>query len=184
MMLEHLVYSTAIAIFIYTIYRKKECLYIIIGSAYAPDIDLIADRIFKKIDITVLVYGDPIKHGDFHNILIMILYATLVALILNTINIKMKDSFILASIGFAAHLFEDALVFNPAYRFLLPIFDKIYGIGLITNYNGHKDFYGIANTEVLAIGIILVIISICIKYIFDNNMKAEVAVVTNGRGGI
>ena len=174
MLSEHLVYSVAIAIFIYTIYRKKEILYIIIGSAYAPDIDIIADSIFKKVGITVLVYGEPIKHGDFHNILIMILYAALIALILNTINIKMKDSFILACIGFVAHLFEDALVFNPAYRFFWPISDKLYGIGLIANYNDHRDFYGIANTEVLAIGIILVILSICIKYLFDNNIKTMI----------
>jgi hypothetical protein len=171
MLSEHLVYSTAIAILIYTIYRREECLYIIIGSAYAPDIDLIADHILRKIGITVLVYGQHIKHGDFHNILVMILYATLIALLLNTVNIKMRDAFILACIGFGAHLFEDALVFNPGYRFFWPISDKIYGIGLIANYDGNVDFYGIANTKVLIIGILLVILSICIKYIFDNNVK-------------
>lgn len=180
MLLEHLVYSTAIAIFIYTIYRKKECLYIIIGSAYAPDIDLIADKILKKIGITILVYGEPIKHGDFHNILIMIIYAILIALLLNTTNIKMKDSFILASIGFASHLLEDALVFNPGYRFFWPISDKIYGIGVLGfDYNRNTDFYEIANTEVLIIGIFLVILSIFIKYIFDNKIKS--VIVINGR---
>lgn len=180
MIFEHWIYSTAIAIFIYTIYRKKECLYIIIGSAYAPDIDYIADKILKKIGITILVYGEPIKHGDFHNILILIIYAILVALILNAINIKMKDSFILASIGFAAHLFEDALVFNPGYRFFWPISNQIYGMGIIGfGYNHSKDLYGIANTEVLIIGIILVILSLCIKYIFDNNIKSIIRV--NGR---
>lgn len=183
MLSEHLIYSAVIVILIYTVYRKKECLYIIIGSAYAPDIDMVADRILKKVGITVLVYGEPIKHGDFHNILVMILYAVLIALMLNTINIEMKDSLILASIGFGAHLFEDALVFNPGYRFFWPISDKLYGIGIIGhNYNAHRDFYGIANKEVLMIGIILVILSICIKYIFDNNAKT--AVITNGRGGI
>jgi hypothetical protein len=183
MLFEHWIYSTAVAIFIYTIYRKKECLYIIIGSAYAPDMDIIADSIFKKIGITILVYGQPIKHGDFHNILVMIIYAILITLLLNAINIKMKDSFILASLGFAAHLFEDALVFNPGYRFFWPISDKIYGIGILGfDYNRNADFYGIANTEVLIMGIILVILSICIKYIFDNNMKS--VIVTNGRGGL
>jgi membrane-bound metal-dependent hydrolase YbcI (DUF457 family) len=179
MLLEHLIYSTAIAILIYTLYRKKECLFIIIGSAYVSDIDMVADSILKKMSIVVLVYGQPIQHGDFHNILVMILYATLIALLLNTINIKMKDSFILANIGFGLHLLEDALVFNPGYRFFWPISDKIYGIGLMTNYNGRTDFYGIANTNVLIIGIILVILSLCIKYIFDNNIKTVVR--TNGR---
>ena len=157
---EHWIYSTAIAIVAYATCGKEECLYIIIGSAYVPDVDIFVDRILKKINITILVYGKPIKHGDFHNILVLIAYAILVSLILYTVNIKMKDSFILASIGFGAHLFEDALVFNPGYRFFWPISDQIYGIGLIANYNGHKDFYGIANTEVLVIGIILVILSL------------------------
>jgi membrane-bound metal-dependent hydrolase YbcI (DUF457 family) len=178
MLSEHLVYSTAIAILIYTVYRREECLYIIIGSAYAPDIDLIADHILQKIGVTVLVYGQHIKHGDFHNILVMALYAVLIALALNTINIKMKDSFILAIIGFGAHLFEDALVFNPGYRFFWPISDKMYGIGLISNYDGNIDFYGIANTKVLAIGIICVILTLYIKYMFDNNVTAAIA---NGR---
>ena len=157
---EHWIYSTAIAIVAYATCGKEECLYIIIGSAYVPDVDIFVDRILKKINITILVYGKPIKHGDFHNILVLIAYAILVSLILYTVNIKMKDSFILASIGFGAHLFEDALVFNPGYRFFWPISDQIYCIGLIANYNGHKDFYGIANTEVLVIGIILVILSL------------------------
>lgn len=182
MLAEHLIYSAAVAILIYTVYRKKEVLYIIIGSAYAPDTDIIADYILKKVGIVMLIYGEPIKHGDFHNMLVLIIYAILIALLLNTIHIRMKDSFILASIGFGAHLFEDALVFNPGYRFFWPISDKIYGLGLMTNYNGRVDFYGVANKEVLAVGIILVILSICTKYIFDNNVKA--VVVTNGRGGI
>lgn len=182
MLAEHFVYSTAVAILIYTIYRKKECLYIIIGSAYAPDTDIIADYILKKIGIVVLVYGQHVKHGDFHNILVLTLYAISIALLLNTVDVKMRDSFILASIGFGLHLFEDALVFNPGYRFFWPILDKIYGIGLVTNYNRHTDFFGIANTEVLAIGVVLVILSLVIKYIFDNSIKT--GVVTNGRGGV
>lgn len=172
MIFEHWIYSTAIAIFVYTIYRKKECLYIIIGSSYAPDIDVIADKILKKINITVLIYGQHIKHGDFHNILVMIIYAILIALLLNTINIKIKDSFILASIGFAAHLFEDALVFNPGYRFFWPISDRIFGIGII-DYNNNKDLFGIANTDVLIIGIILVISSLIIKHLSDIAFKSK-----------
>ena len=170
MYFEHWVYSVAIAIFIYTIYRKKECLYIIAGSAYAPDIDVIADKIFKKINITVLVYEQPIKHGDFHNILVMVIYAILVALLLNMTNIKIKDSFILANIGFAAHLFEDALVFNPGYRFFWPVSDQIFGIGII-DYNNNKDLFGIANTEILIIGIILVISSLIIKHLSDKRLN-------------
>lgn len=165
MLSEHLIYSTAFAILTYTVYRREECLYIIIGSAYIPDIDLIADRILKKMSITVLIYGKHIKHGDFHNVLAMILYAILIALLLNTIGIEMKNSFILAIIGFGLHLFEDALVSNHGYKFFWPISDKTYSIGLIENYNGNVDFYGIANTKVLIVGIMFTILSIYMTYI-------------------
>lgn len=164
MLSEHLVYNIAIAILVYTIYKKRYVLSIIILSSYAPDIDVFANSILKKIGITLLFYGEPIKHGDFHNILILLIYATLVALLLNTIKIKMIDSFILASIGFAGHLLEDAIVFNPAYRFFWPISDKLYGIGILGfDYNNNVDFYGIANTEVLTVGLIFIILAIIIN---------------------
>lgn len=159
MLIEHLIYNIAIAILIYTIYEKRYVLSIIILSTYSPDIDFVTDSILKKIGITLLIYGDPIKHGDFHNILVLIIYGILVALLLNTIKIKMIDSFILASIGFTAHLFEDYIVFNPGYRFFWPISDKIYGIGLI-KYNA--DFYGIANKDVLIVGLIFIILCVII----------------------
>lgn len=182
MLSEHLIYNLAIAILIYTVYRKKECLYIIIGSAYIPDIDFLTSHVLKNVGLTLSIYGKQIYHGDFHNILVMVLYATCLMLLINSIGINIKYSFVLANIGFGLHLFEDALVFRMGYRFFWPISDNIYGIGLMTNYNSHRDFYGIANTEVLIIGVILVILSLCIKYIFDNNTKTVVR--TNGRGGI
>ena len=160
MLLEHLIYNIAIAILVYTIYEKRYVLSIIILSAYSPDIDIVTNSILKKIGITLLIYGEPVKHGDFHNILVLLMYAALVVLLLNTIKIKMIDSFILASIGFTAHLLEDAVVFNPAYRFFWPISDKMYGIGIIKY---EADFYGIANKDVLIVGLIFVILSVIIN---------------------
>lgn len=168
MRIEHLVYSTAIAIFLYAIFKNKCGSWIIILSSYSPDVDVIVDKIFKKIGLTILVYGEPIKHGDFHNILILFTYAILVALLLNIINIKLKDSFTFASIGFGAHLLEDALVFNPGYRFLWPISEKIYGIGIM-EYN--YDLYGIATKDVLVTGLILVVISIMFKMLYERREK-------------
>jgi len=174
MLFEHLIFSIAIAILTYTIFRKKECLYIIIGSAYAPDIDIVADYILKKIGITIMIYNHTIRHGDFHNILTLIVFAVLVALLLKVFRFKIKDSFLFASIGFGAHLFEDALVFNPGYRFFYPLSDKVYGIGIISNYNSNIDFFGIANTEILIIGIIFVILSLCIKSYVNSKVNLKI----------
>ena len=87
MLFEHWIYSTAIAIIVGMIYYKhidRDHSWIIIASAYVPDLDMIADTIFKRIGITVLIRGNPIEHGDFHNIAVLLLFGVLAALLLQT----------------------------------------------------------------------------------------------------
>ena len=167
MIFEHWIYSTAIAIIAGMVYYKltgRDYSWIIIGSAYVPDLDMIADRVFKKIGITVLVYGNPIKHGDFHNIAVLLLFAVLAALLLQTVSTRLMDSFIFAGIGFGAHLLEDALVFNPGYRFFWPLSSQVFGIGII-GYN--RNWYGIADREVVIIGLIAVILCAAIRTAYE-----------------
>ncbi len=71
-------------------------------SAYAPDFDIFVDTILRRVGVTLLIDGNPIKHGSFHNIVVLLLFAFSVALLLHPIGIKFIDSFIFASIGFAA----------------------------------------------------------------------------------
>lgn len=167
MLFEHWIYSTAIAIIVGMIYYKltsRDYSWIIIGSAYVPDLDIIADRVFKKMGVTILVYGNPIKHGNFHNIAVLLLFAFLAALLLQTIGIRLMDSFIFASIGFGAHLFEDALVFNPGYRFFWPLSTQKFGIGII-GFN--PNWYGIADKEVLIIGLVAVVLCAIIRTAYE-----------------
>jgi len=98
MKLEHLVYSIAIAIISGMVYRRitgRESSWIIVLSAYAPDIDIIADAILRKIGITVLVYGAPIAK-DFHNLGVLLVYAVAVSFLLY-LGICFVDSFIFAT---------------------------------------------------------------------------------------
>ncbi len=167
MLFEHWIYSTAIAIIVGMIYYRltgREYPWIIIGSAYVPDIDIVISAMLKKIGITVLFYGHRIRHGDLHNIAVLLLFAILAALILQTFGIKFVDSFIFASIGFGAHMFEDALVFNPAYSFFWPISAQTFGIGIF-EYN--RNWYGIADKEVLIIGLIAVIVCVIIRTAYE-----------------
>lgn len=134
MLLEHLIYSTAIAIIVGMIYFKRtgrDPSWIIIASAFAPDIDVFMGEVFRKLDMNVLINGAPIRHGDFHNIAFLLLYAALVALMLRAARMRFFDSFMFAGIGFGAHVFEDALVFNFRYRFMWPVFKQRCGIGRI-----------------------------------------------------
>ncbi len=153
MILEHLIYSTAIAVVFGMLYYRtshREYSWLIIASAYAPDVDVFANALLKKVGITVLMFGAPIHHGDFHNIAVLAVYATAVAFVLHPIGIKFRDSLVFAGVGFAAHLFEDALVFNPGYRFLWPLTMERLGLGWMS-YT--PNIYGIADREVLIVGL-------------------------------
>ena len=76
----------------------------------------------------------------------------------------LTDSFIFASVGFAAHLLEDALVFNPNYRILWPLSFQKFGIGV---FKYKPDLYGVADKEVLAVGLILVGVCAIIRTIYE-----------------
>jgi hypothetical protein len=72
--------------------------WIIIASAYAPDIDIVAGQLLKKLDLNSLINDTPIRHGDFHNIDFLLLFATASALVLRLAGMKFVDSFLFANI--------------------------------------------------------------------------------------
>ena len=109
-------------------------------------------------------YGHPIRHGDFHNIAFLLLYGFFISSLLHNAGIRFRDSFTFASVGFAAHMFEDALVFNPAYRFLWPVSSQEFGLGLLS-YS--PDLYGIADTQVLLIGIFAVLLCAILRTLYE-----------------
>ena len=104
MILEHLVYSIAIAIIFGMIYRRitgRDSSWFIVLSAYTLDVDIIADAVLRKIGVTVPVYGAPIDHGDLHNVGVLLVYAVAVLFLLHPLGIRFMDSLIFASVGFA-----------------------------------------------------------------------------------
>jgi hypothetical protein len=154
MLLEHLVYSTAIAIVLGTLYRRytgRDHAWLVVASAYLPDLDIVADGLLQRIGITVMVHGSPIRHGYFHNVAVMLAYAVFAALLLHPAGVRLADSFFFAAAGFGAHLFEDALVYKGGYAFFWPLSLQHYGIGA---FEYTRDWYGVANTEVLVVGVI------------------------------
>ncbi|MFU8767254.1 MAG: P-loop NTPase, partial [Candidatus Methanoperedens sp.] len=167
MLFEHLIYSTSIAIIAGMIHLKKtgrDYSWIIIASALAPDLDMFAGYILNNFDTFTLINGNPLKHGDFHNIAVLFIFAALVGSILKTTGMKFKDSFIFAGIGFGAHLLEDALVYNPAYAFLWPLSMHSFGIGIV---NYEPDWYGVANTGVLLAGIIVMVLCATARTMYE-----------------
>jgi len=167
---EHIIYSTAFAIIIGMFFYKytgRDPSWIIIICSWAPDIDIIMDRVLSSFGFTLLFEGHRIVHGDFHNIAVMVIFGILMAFFLYPLGIKFFDGLFFSIIGFGAHLFEDALVWAHLYRFFWPLSSKAIGLGLLpTMINEEhyiRDFFGIANFEVLIIGLVLLLIAILIR---------------------
>jgi hypothetical protein len=131
-LLEHLIYSTAIAIIAGMLWFKRtgrDPSWIIIASAYAPDIDIVAGELLQKLDLNILI--TPIRHGDFHNIAFLLLFATAAALMLRLAGMRFVDSFLFGGIGEGAQVFREELIANQAYRSCWPITKQKRGIGTI-----------------------------------------------------
>ncbi|MFZ3168096.1 MAG: hypothetical protein WA130_10820 [Candidatus Methanoperedens sp.] len=130
MLFEHLIYSTAIAIIAGMLWFKRtgrdpSC--IIIASAYAPDFDIVAGELFKKFDMNILTA--PIRHWDFHNIAVLLLFATVAALVLRFAGMRFGESFLLA--GFGARKPKNERFFSRQYRYLWQGEAERWGIGMI-----------------------------------------------------
>ena len=176
MLAEHIIYSTALAILVGMVFYKytgRDSSWIIILCAWIPDIDLIANRVLTTFGFTLLFEGHRITHGVFHNIALMVIFGILVAFLLHPFGIRFLDAFFFAVIGFGAHLFEDALVYDPGYEFLWPLSSKVLGLGLLPNMineeNYMRNFFGIANTEVLIIGLVLLLVAILIRTYWEGS---------------
>lgn len=172
MLFEHLIYSTAIAILFGMIYRGltgREYSWIIILSAFAPDIDIITNGLLRRIGITVLIYGSPISHGSFHTLAMLVIYAVGVSFLLHPLGIRFMDSLVFSAVGFGAHFIEDAMAYSQGgYLFLWPLSARRIGFGILTGPGGYKaDFYGIADTRVLEYGLIFLLAAIVFRTLYE-----------------
>jgi len=170
MIIEHLFYSMAIAITVGMLYYRltgRDHSWIIILCAWIPDLDLIARSVLNKFGFVVLFQGHPINHGTFHTLAAMVIFAVFMAFLLHPFGIRFFDSLFFATVGFGVHLFEDALVYKIGYMFLWPLSSKIMGAGLLPNMMNEeyyiRDFFRVANTEVLIVGIAFLIVAMIIR---------------------
>jgi len=161
--IEHLIYSAALAVIVGMIFSRttgRDPSWIIIAVAFVPDIDLALEKIGRLPGITLPVI---IHHGDLHNILVLVVFSLVFAVILQWFGIGFIDGLICSAIGFAAHLFEDALVYKPAYAFLWPISTQNFGLGIIQETRN----LGIASSTVLLIGLILLAGAVLVRTLVE-----------------
>ena len=170
MLSEHLVFSAAIAIIAGMLWYRstgRDNSWIIIVCAFAPDLDKITDGILNRVGFTLLFGGHTIHHGSFHNITMMLIFAIIIAFLLHPFGIPFIDGMVFSAIGFGAHLFEDALVYSSDYMYLWPFSTEKMGLGwlpgILSEDTYNSNFFHIANTEVLLIGLVLLIAAIIIR---------------------
>src|SRR5665647_701297 len=170
MLAEHIIYSTAIAILVGMLFYRftgRDYSWIIILCSWEPDIDLVANSILTRFGFRLLFEGHTITHGVFHNVAMMVIFGIGMAFLLHPFGIRFCDALFFSLVGFGAHLFEDALVYKAAYPYLWPFIIDDLGIGLLPNIfseeNYVRNFFGIANTEVLVVGIVFLLVAIVIR---------------------
>jgi hypothetical protein len=176
MIAEHIIYSAALAVLagmVFYHYTGRDLSWIIILCAWAPDIDFFANIVLHITRLRSLIDGIPVYHGAFHNIAVMVLFGIVMACLLHPFGIKIFDSLFFSIVGFGAHLIEDALVYDPGYRFLWPLSSKVLGLALLPNMlseeNYVRDFFAIANTEILVIGLVCLLVAIMIRTWYERS---------------
>jgi len=170
MFIEHIFYSGAIAILVGMLfykYKGRDHSWIIIICAWAPDLDELANPVLQQLGIRLLLDGSTIQHGTFHNIAFMVIFSITMAFLLHPFGIKFFDTIFFSLIGFGAHLFEDALVYDPGWISLWPFSTKPLGFAILPKMiNGQKyvwNYFHIANSVVLIIGLLVLLAAILIR---------------------
>jgi membrane-bound metal-dependent hydrolase YbcI (DUF457 family) len=176
MYIEHVVYSLALAILVCLFIDRKFapwCIGIIVGSTCIPDIDGIFSLVMSPPQFTDGIIPHMAFHlRYFHNIGFLFLYAIIAAaLLFYFYRLDIRLTAFLAGIGFGAHLFEDALVYNPSSAFFWPISSEEYGIGILPST---RDFLNIANAEVLFFGILLLALATGVYVIYRKDFWEDI----------
>lgn len=164
MILEHMVYSFALAIIvglIFVHFTGRDPSWVILVMTIVPDTDFVINRIMI---LCGLLKPYILNHGDFHNILSLLFFSLVAALILHKYKMPLGDALLCSMIGFSAHLAEDFIVYASWYGYLYPWSLREYGVSILPET---RNLWGLADSKILALGLILVCIALFIRVYFD-----------------
>jgi hypothetical protein len=164
MYIEHICFNLALAIIVALLIDQRNagwCTVVIVVSGCMPDIDGFFSLIQSPPTFTHgIIPGMAFHFRYFHSIGMLLLYAVVVGgLLAYYHHLDFQIMALIAGIGFGAHLLEDVLVYNPASAVFWPVSSKEVGIGFFSSYS--RDFFSIADGEVLGIGILLLLLTVC-----------------------
>jgi membrane-bound metal-dependent hydrolase YbcI (DUF457 family) len=171
---EHLVYNAAIALLVgvvYLRYTNRNPAWIIVATAFMPDVDVIFEFITTNLMGINSQYA--MHHGVFHNLLSMVCISILIAYALSRYNLAaFSDGLICAMIGYTAHLGEDWVVYKYIYQFLFPVTTKFYGTGIIPeagdiSLNIGEFVINLGGITVLLVGVAFLLASMGVFYLIE-----------------
>jgi len=163
MFVEHVLFNLALAIIITLLIDQKDagwCTAVIVVSGCMPDIDGIFSLIQCPPTFTNGIIPCMAFHiRYFHSIGVLLLYAVITGGLLAYYHrLDFRIMALVAGIGFGAHLLEDALVYESSSAIFWPLSSQEVGIGFFSSYS--RDFFSIADGEVLCIGILLLLLAV------------------------
>ena len=129
---EHLLYSAAIAILVGMVlkhYKINDISWILVPMAAVPDIDYPISHLMTFVGLR---YPYIWNHGDFHNLIGMLVLPSIITIYLY--RKKIGDFlliWIMCTFGFALHLLEDMFVYDDIYSVLYPIKTNVYGWNIV-----------------------------------------------------
>ena len=169
MYLEHLIYSAALAIIVGMVFLRftgRNQAWLIIPISLIPDLDHINNIIWE---LGIMDYPHRLipyfSIGWFHNLLGITAISIGVAALLSQFKLRFIDVMIYSLIGCSSHLIEDYIAYPPSYQFLYPFSSSEYGINILSETGNVI----IGDTTIIGIGLLLLGISIGIRYYATNN---------------
>jgi hypothetical protein len=173
MLLEHLLYNLSIAIIIgiiYIHYTKRNPTWIIFIAGCLPDIDYFFQCFTYTIrDIIIYIgYNGNImvlKHGDFHNIFMIVVLSFGIGYLLWRWGFRFWDATICLMIGTSAHIIEDLIVYDYPYHLLLPFSNT--SVNAINILNESTNMFGLGDWKIFIIGCLFVFVAYSIKILYD-----------------
>jgi membrane-bound metal-dependent hydrolase YbcI (DUF457 family) len=148
---------------IYNRYADHNPVWLIWFAMFIPDSDYVVQLIWESVFPTKIT---PVIHGGFHNILTLVIASYLFGwYIWKNTKIRFTAAAFCVALGFTVHLVEDALVNGIVYHFYIPISSRGWYQGYILTPMDDIIFANtvIASTNIIVIGILLLILTIMIR---------------------
>jgi hypothetical protein len=171
MFLEHIVYSSAIALLVGLVairLHRRDYSWIIVVFAFAPDVDVmltLVNGVLRRLFHAGISFPIHTLHAQLHTLGALAIFTLVLAFVLALLGIPVLTGILYTSLAYGAHLFEDALVYSQGYPLLWPLYSQNIGIGILGPYE--LDFFGIANVRVLLLGLILLVLAVMVRIYYE-----------------